>query len=100
MPGERGHYKRAPRGPPTLWVVACGGLTVSTPPTNTEGPSLCHNLPLRCPSISLTGAPGTRRQKWRSEVCVLRSQECQGEVGVLSVHRGSPSQNRGDLKRA
>ncbi|XDA90673.1 hypothetical protein R6Z07F_020279 [Ovis aries] len=25
------------------------------------------------------GAPGTRRQRQRSEVCVLRSQECQGD---------------------
>ena len=48
MPGERGHYKKAPRGPPTLWVVACGGLTVSIPPTSTEGPELCHSTALSC----------------------------------------------------
>ena len=74
MPGERGHYKKAPRGPPTLWVVACGGLTVSTPPTNTEGPSLCHNLLPSCPSISLTGAPGTSRQRQMSEARVHRAE--------------------------
>ena len=74
MPGERGHYKKAPRGPPTLWVVACGGLTVSTPPTNTEGPSLCHNLLPSCPSISLTGAPGTSRGRQMSEARVHRSE--------------------------
>lgn len=95
MPGERGHYKGAPRGPPTK---NCGGLTEFTPPTSTEGPSLRHSLPPRCPSISFTGAPGTKRRRRRAEVQVHGSENrggsgcawSQGELVPLSVYQGLP----------
>ena len=54
--------------------------------------------PQGAPSISLTGAPGTRRQRQRSEAHVLRSESrggpgstrSQGEECALSVHQGLP----------
>ena len=79
MPGERGHYKKAPRGPPTLWVVSCWGFTAPTPPTSTEGPSLCHNLPRVVPPFLSQGLqePAGEGRCLRPESIGQRAEEIQ-----------------------
>ena len=80
---KSGHYKGTPMGPPSAQLGR---------------PHRVHPLdyPRDVPSISVTGAPGTRR--WRSEAGVLRSESrggpgrtrSQGEEGALSVHQRPP----------
>ena len=104
MPGERGHYKGALRGPPTPQL---GG------PRRVH-PSHCNrrqkSVPQSTPEVPLHfshRAPGTRRRRWRPEARVPRSESrggpgsarSQGELVPLCVHQGLPTpEQRGPQK--
>ncbi|XP_055293681.1 uncharacterized protein LOC129564103 [Moschus berezovskii] len=87
--GKGEHYKGTPRRPPN---AQCGDLTESTPLTSMEG--CVTGYPPGVTSISLTGAPGTRRQRQRSEARVLRRGLRAEASAGKSRQRGSGRQGR------
>ena len=95
VPRERGE----PQGSPEGTSHATTGETSQNPLLQAQKAQGCATLyPQGVPIISLTGAPGTRRQKQRSEGHVLKSESrggpgstrSQDEEGALSVHQGLP----------
>ena len=74
--GKGEHYK----GPTTQ----LGVVRVPSPPTSTEGTGPCHSTAFKCHRHYLTGPPGTRRQRQRSEACVLSSESRGGPGSIRS----------------